>query len=549
MAGFLDSFGKNSSTDVYVAVSTSNKLEVATLGANGRIDNYAQADLEYNETQREISSYSDFKDKLAGLLNSCNINPQRANIHLSLPTVWFGYKEGMLLHLDDAAITSAVTTELEQTYLFKKEDPIPFWFDAMVSTNLDSRNVFYTALQQSAKDNLQNIVSQLGANLVSIDCSLFSSLRALLTTGIANQQMETSGNPWSLMFVNNSGFQIFSMQDKKIVDYYEEAIAIKSYEGDEIYTVIDSSAQISLLSSPSNTLVIVSDTDMVSAEILAKNIQFTGSIIPVEDNKFKKAPFIDLGYDIVQENQIKVSLHILGLVSDSSLLPVSLNFLEAAGEKRKSTAVIEIPLGEDRVFLLTPQKAMIIVGVIGLLFALVIALGIFIPSMIKENYNTQKASLTTQLEEVNKELKELEKQDSKTTFNPEQEIESVLKNNRVKIMAYAALGESIPRGLYLTYFMTGDNGYVDIQGCANSVEDVYVFFQNLKDSLIESKLRLNKLDLKADSLDTVINTSSTLIDSAPYVFEITNMDDSQLQSFMGALTSESAESKDNAAGK
>lgn len=84
--------------------------------------------------------------------------------------------------------------------------------------------------------------------------------------------------------------------------------------------------------------------------------------------------------------------------------------------------------------------------------------------------------------------------------------------------------------------MTGDNGYVDIQGCANSVEDVYIFFQNLKDSLISSKLRLNKLDLKAGSLDTVINSTASTIDDAPYVFEITNMDDSQLQSFMGNLT-------------
>ena len=44
-------------------------------------------------------------------------------------------------------------------------------------------------------------------------------------------------------------------------------------------------------------------------------------------------------------------------------------------------------------------------------------------------------------------------------------------------MAYAALGESIPKNLYLTYFMTGDDGVIDIKGCADSVEDVYVFFK------------------------------------------------------------------------
>lgn len=46
-------------------------------------------------------------------------------------------------------------------------------------------------------------------------------------------------------------------------------------------------------------------------------------------------------------------------------------------------------------------------------------------------------------------------------------------------MAYAALGESIPKDIYLTYFMTTDDGKINIKGCADSVEDVYVFFKNL----------------------------------------------------------------------
>ena len=121
-------------------------------------------------------------------------------------------------------------------------------------------------------------------------------------------------------------------------------------------------------------------------------------------------------------------------------------------------------------------------------------------------------------------------------FDPYMEIKKVLKNNRTKIMAYGALGDSVPKNLYLSYFMTGDQGYIDIQGYANTVEDVYVFYQNLKDSLVESKLRLSKLDLKTSSLDDVIQNVPNL-SSAPYAFEITNMDDGQLSSFMNALRS------------
>ena len=37
--------------------------------------------------------------------------------------------------------------------------------------------------------------------------------------------------------------------------------------------------------------------------------------------------------------------------------------------------------------------------------------------------------------------------------------------------------------------MTTEDGMIDIKGCADSVEDVYVFFLKiLKDSLVESKI-------------------------------------------------------------
>ena len=83
--------------------------------------------------------------------------------------------------------------------------------------------------------------------------------------------------------------------------------------------------------------------------------------------------------------------------------------------------------------------------------------------------------------------------------------------------------------------MTGEDGMIDIKGCADSVEDVYVFFKNLKDSLVDSKLRLSKLDLKSGSLDKIVNSTVSTIDNAPYIFEITNMTDTQLTMFMKKL--------------
>ena len=296
------------------------------------------------------------------------------------------------------------------------------------------------------------------------------------------------------------------------------------------------------MGSDAGTLIILSETDLVSADYLKQSVQFSGNIIAVEDNKFKENPYMDFGLNVVQEDQIKVSLGMIGLISPADLLPVNVDFLEGFDTKKNVSAVIEIPLDKNHTLILTPQKALI--AALILLAAVLIPIGLCMALLQTKIANTNKEN-----EQIKKEIAVIEKELSSynkaptSSFDPVDEIERVLKNNRTKIIAYASLGESIPKDLYLTYFMTGEDGYVDIKGCSNSVEDVYLFFKNVKDSLYESNLRLNKLDLKTGSLDSVINSETSSIDTAPYVFEITNMSDDQLKSFMQRLRNN--ESKDN----
>ena len=70
-------------------------------------------------------------------------------------------------------------------------------------------------------------------------------------------------------------------------------------------------------------------------------------------------------------------------------------------------------------------------------------------------------------------------------------------------------------------FHDQDDGKIDIKGEAENVEDVYSFFKNMKDSLIDTKLRIHKLQMKTDSVDDAV----ILNHGGPvnYEFEITNM--------------------------
>lgn len=545
-SNILDSLGLGGGgIDVHITVSPACGLEMTVVDGHGGIKSYASVPLEYNEAQREIANYDEFKTGIETLFQMRNINPKKANVHLSLPTVWFGMKEGLPLLLDDSAITNIVIGDLENTYIFKRKDPIPFWFDALASTNSDSRSVFYTAIQADVVDTVKGIFTEMGSSLVSVSCSLFADLKALYATGYATEQMNDDGNSWSLMIVNNSGYQMLGMQGKRILEYFEEPLPLKSYEGEEIYSEIENAVQIALMSTPSTSLVIVSETDLVSAEVLSKKLQFGGTVIPVEDNQFRKEPLMEMSLNIIPEDQIKVSLHSIGECAPSEAFPISVDFLAAGGQKAAKVEVLEIPLGNGKVLSLTPQKAIIAAAI---LFVLILT-PIGAAHMFVQNMNNKmlekSADLDTQITDLDNQIKQYEAQNGEVQFDPLAEIEKVLKNNRLKIIAYAALGESIPKNLYLTYFMTGDDGMIDIKGCADSVEDVYVFFKNLKDSMVESKLRLSKLDLKSGSLDKIVTSTASTIDNAPYVFEITNMNDSQLKSFMDKLTSGSKKDGQN----
>ena len=377
----------------------------------------------------------------------------------------------------------------------------------------------------------------MGSTLASVECSLFADLKGLATTGIAAAQMQ-DGHSWSLMIVNNSGFQMLGLQGKRILEFYEEPLPLKSYEGEEIYGAIENAAQIALMSTPSSSLVIISETDLVSAEILASQLQFGGQTIFVEENQFRKEPLMEMSLNILAEDQLSVSLHAIGAITPAGMMPVDIDYI-AEGKKKTQMAVIE--LGGMQI---TPPKATVFAIIILALVLAPLGFGFVATQQLMNSEQAKISDLDSQITQLDAQLASFTQEKGTTEFDPLMEIERVLKNNRTKIMAYAALGESIPQNLYLTYFLTTGEGKINIKGCADSVEDVYVFFKNLKDSLLESNLRISKLDLKAGSLDKIVNSTASTIDNAPYIFEITNMSEDELKTYLANIAKEAKKEKE-----
>ncbi len=513
---FINKLTAGSRENVYLSVTPGVGLEMIQIEeASHTVKSYAVRPLAYNESLREISNMEEFKTAVSEMFEELKISP-KCNVTINLPTVLFSSIE-MSLMLGDEAITGAVTSEVEQSYVFKRHDPIVQWWDSNTGTG-ETRKLFYSAVQQLVVEQIANTLTELGSFLVGVEMSLLSTLRALDYTGLTADEMK-QGVTWNILSVGSNGYSLVSMVGKNIVDYYEEPIAIKSYEGDEIYNVITSSAQITLMSYPANYLVILSDTNSVSAEVLAKNLNVDCTVEYIENNKFKRKEFLPVSLDVLPDNILKISLQAIGAaISKFSDYPIACNFLASTGEGVAQEETVTITIGEKE-YVTTPTMAMVLSVIVSAVLLVPVLIAFLLLPKIQATKQAELDELNASIQQVEKEIKELkEAQQMAGKFSIKNEINKTLQDNRIKLMAYSAIGESVPAQLWLSYFMTEGNGNISIKGGASTVEDVYTFYKNLKEYLVSSDLKLQKLEMISDDVDEFMSNLPVTYD-----FEISNI--------------------------
>lgn len=524
----LSQLGVGSKDTVYLSVTPGVGLELIQLDISSRtVKNYAYRPLEYNESLRELVDIEAFKNAVTELFAELKINI-KSNVVLNLPMVLFGGKELPLLLADDA-VTEALTSEVEQSYIFKRYEPVISWIDANNSQSGDMRKLFYSAIQKNTIDDIKNALTELGATLSGVEMSLTSILKALAFSGLAEEQMKENIS-WNLMLITQSGYSICSMIGKNIVDYYEEPLAIKSFEGDEIYNAINASAQITLMSYPANYLYVISETDMVSAELLSKRLQTDGIVNFWENNSFKKQDALPVSLEVLEETAHKISLEAIGIAVGSNVnMPVKFNFLSGSaseGAIDDPNEPVHVVLGTTE-FDISPNAARNVALAAAVVLLIPAIIAFMVVPMVAKQKQTLLDDVNAKLQQTDAEIKRLqEEQNKQKDFDVNAEIKKVLGNNRSKLMAYTALGESVPKKLWVTYFVAKDDGKFDIKGDSSNVEDIYLFFRNMKDSLISTKLRLHKLEMKTESVDEAVTIDPN--QPTDYEFEITNMTSAEL---------------------
>lgn len=521
MEDFLTKLGLNTKTTVGVSVSSNNQIEMIFVDKMTRtISKYAARELRYNNAIREIIDYEELSIALQELFKELNLVPNQCNVVLNLPNVHFAFIYLPLILADDQ-VTSAIASEVEQLYLFKRHEPVISWNTIDESKESDKRYIAYTAIQDSVLTNIREVFEELGAKLIAVENSHSAMLKGIQYSKIVEEEM-SNNEPFNILLITSNSYAIFCMKGNKLVDYYEEPLAIKSFTDDEVYLAISSAASSTLDHYPTQNLLLISETNDVSAELLSDKINFDGAIKYLDRNKYSDKSFMNIDFSILQNYVPMISLESVGTATyNHENYTVKFNFLSDVVDESISPSFTITLLGKE---IEIDKKALLpIFGAIaGILVVFFILIGLIF-NYFNGKIMADTESLTQEQQKLERKIKESKiSVDVADIYTISQQIFTA---NKQSLALFNALSTEIPPEVWIDSFYTNADGEVLILGKTTSTEYLYKFFKGLKKNNPDVFLAKLKLDYDEALPLTNINSSDNL-----YIFQIDSTKNKQKQS-------------------
>ena len=510
----LAKFSLSNKANVGVSISQNVGLEMIVVDPGShKVMKYGNRPLEYNPQTREIEDIDSFRIVLNELFQELKILPSKANVVVNLPNVFFGHTF-LPTVLDDEGVTTALTSDVEQNYIFKKNPPVVSWVEVNANNKSDNRYILYSAIQESMVNNIKQVFEELGATLIAIENTNSSLIKALEFTEITKGLV--AGDPnWNILLISQNSYSVFSMLEHNVIEYFEDPMAIKSFAGDEVYVAISQAASAVLAKYPTEKLLIISETNLVSAEALALHMNGQrANIVFLECNKFAKQPIMDVDLNILPAYQNTITPEAIGAaIYTARHFGLQLNFLSTEAKSTPDAVKFEL-MGKE--IEMTGDQILIYSVIIGAIIAGICFAGQKAINSISGSFASQKGQIESEMGELNKQLESLQKDKNKIDiYAAAKLIEKTVKN---KVLYFSAVGAEIPAKVWLNSFYSDAGDGYKIDGETVSVNDLYLFYRSIKSLVPESDLILSSL--KVDDMGGAIDIENST--SAKYTFSLTN---------------------------
>ena len=523
MAGL--NFTKKKMVNVGVAVTIDSRMEVVVVDSNSKkVMDYRTVPVEYNYQTKEISDYATFGAALKTVLfDEMGLNPKNVNLVLTIPSIHFATSQIPASQAEPNSISSILATYAQDSYLFKRHEPI-IAYQTYTSSNKDNIPVVYSAIQENVATQLKDVlVNDVGVENFSINNPYASIINALDYCGQIEKQVN-SNEVWNFVQITNNGFTLFSMMGTKIIEINDMPLPLKTFAPEEIYESMALSLQNNLSIYPASSLYVLSRTDLLSAQILLQSMELRGDVAFLENNKFITEPFIEIDPNVDSDLAKIISVEVIGSAISTSTSPLNLCYMTNKDEEEEIYGYVNL-FGQDvpvnnsfikRAFILC---IIIILVIAAALFFTASAISGHYEKSINK-YKSEKAQIEAEIAKANGE----------SEGNVENIIADITKNNDATVSYFNSISTEIPSNMWLTYFYSDSSGALGIKGDTSDVSSIYSFFKSVKNAVPQSSINLSKLEY--NDIDAILSTTTQ--GNKTINFEITNSSYDKVVSMMAA---------------
>ncbi len=488
MSGLVENLGFKKKTHVGVSLSANNFIELVCVDDKTKsVVKYASGNIKYNNAIREIIDYDEFTEVLEGLFDEAGLDPSQCAVTLNLPNVHFGIT-AMDNESEEPFVIENLQSEIEDLYIFKRNEPEIRYQKFDSKKGRSQKNVVFSAMQTKVIVKLIEIFESLNCDLVRIDTSYSSLLKAIQYCDRFKKYVGRDEKTSVLLITPNSCCN-FYLEGNIILDLFEEPLAVKSFSTEEVYSTISKIATNTISKNSPQTLLIISETDEVNAELLASRLEFTGEIDCINKSVNANDNFIDIAETgDIDANMISyMTIEAVGSgVSNFDDYPLDLNFLPDEKIGKNIVGVGGYEVGLERLAVVIIVIALLIGALIG--FAAKSTLGNATTGISEE-----AAQNRGQVNVFKERIKKNEKRQNKNVFPV---LKQIVENNTAVMNTYIALSTEIPESVYIKKFVANGEGGIGIIGEAKTSEEVTAFLKGLKEH--KADLSLIKLSVNTE---------------------------------------------------
>ena len=482
-----------------VAITPDRGLEIAEMNhAQGTVVKYVQRSLEGITVKSIIPDMDVFKDILQECLTEIGA-PKGSSIILTLPTITMGIGNYMASQTDSSIVQLITDDLIDKDLIFRDTDPIVC--TTGLSVSIQSKIVAYTASIYAIVQEAAKIIVDIGYKIDAIDVSAASVYRALIHTKKVQPQQDTT---WLMLLVDNSHARLLTLNGESLIEYKEEQVMYDFSDTAGNCDMVAQSITPYLEKIPANYLYVVSRTDSVSAEMLASKIQYNNPIIFLEANSFAKEGFIDAP-DLPEDVANGITLELIGgCLYDESLIHFNM-YNEDLGDVYTDQQPLQFKIGTN-VIVLTIAKIIQVTVIIAAIIAGIAGAYYMQLTSAKAELQEQYDKIVSENSSYEKQIKELSKVVSTKDFDEVTQMRIGISSNTLIYNYFDLLGKEMPEKVWLSFLeMQTENDnpdspvYANFEGQSDNIESIYRFYRNIKDTMIDSNVELQKLSLASKS--------------------------------------------------